>query len=198
MRPLVVKLGGSLAGSEACTSVLAEICAAAAPVVVVPGGGIFADAVRAAQTRHGFSDLAAHRMAILGMAQYGLMLADLAPTPCRLAWGEAAVRAELAKTAVPPVIWLPDVRHDAVELETSWNVTSDTLALWLAGRLGARSLVLVKSCARPPGRDLTLLAEAGVVDAGFPAIASQFPAIAITMIYAGEATALRAALAEAI
>jgi hypothetical protein len=52
----------------------------------------------------------------------------------------------------------------------SWDVTSDSLAAWLASRLDADRLVLVKS-APPPPLPLTpaRLAAAGLVDAAFPA-----------------------------
>lgn len=198
MSVTIVKLGGSLAGGDTCRMLLDVLSAANLPLVVVPGGGPFADAVRTAQGRHGLSDLAAHRMAILAMAQYGLLLADQAPRPLRLAWGESAVREELAKPMASPVIWLPDPRRDALELEASWDVTSDSLALWLATRLGAHRLVLVKSCESPADRDWPALAEAGIVDAAFPNLAARAPQVAVTVVYAGNATALRAALAASI
>jgi 5-(aminomethyl)-3-furanmethanol phosphate kinase len=195
--PLVVKLGGSLSDNAALRPLLKELCAASGRLVVVPGGGPFADAVRTAQAQHHFSDRAAHRMALVAMAQYGLMLADLAPRPLRLAWSANAVQDELTRLATP-VVWLPDPSRDALELEASWNVTSDTLALWLAARLNARRLVLVKSCQRPARQDLAALSEACIVDAAFAATAAQQPEIALTLVYAADAIALRESLAESI
>src|SRR4051812_7801139 len=72
---IVLKLGGSLASSGGLTACLAALGRLRGEIVVVPGGGVFADAVRAAQPRFGFSDRAAHRMAILAMEQYAVMLA---------------------------------------------------------------------------------------------------------------------------
>lgn len=199
MPPLVVvKLGGSLSGNAALRPLLKEISAARCQPVVVPGGGPFADAVRTAQAHHGFSDLAAHRMAFVAMAQTGLMLADLAPTPWRLAWSAEAVQDALTLSPATPIAWLPDPSRDALELEASWNVTSDSLALWLAARLGARRLVLVKSCQRPARPDLAALTEAGIVDAAFAAMAEQRPEVALTWVYAADATALRESLADSI
>lgn len=199
MPPLaVVKLGGSLSGNAALKPLLEEISAARCRLVVVPGGGPFADAVRTAQAQHGFSDLAAHRMAIVAMAQTGLMLADLAPTPWHLAWSAEAVQDELSQPTDAPIVWLPDPSRDALELAASWDVTSDSLALWLAARLGARRLVLVKSCPRPASEDLAALTEAGVVDAAFAATAAQRPEVALSWVYAADATALRESLAETI
>ena len=49
-------------------------------VVLVPGGGPFADAVREAQPKMGFDDAAAHHMALLAMEQYGRALVSLNET----------------------------------------------------------------------------------------------------------------------
>ena len=78
----VVKVGGSLAADPRTVRDLVAVLAAAAArmaLLVVPGGGPFAGAVREADGRHGLSDTAAHRMALLAMDQYGLLLADQAP-----------------------------------------------------------------------------------------------------------------------
>ncbi len=73
-RPTVVKLGGSLSESGRIGSVLKTIGRARVACVIVPGGGAFADAVRAAQAEHKFSEGVAHRMALLAMHQTGMML----------------------------------------------------------------------------------------------------------------------------
>src|SRR5215510_16371000 len=70
-RVTVVKLGGSYAHAAELKPWLAAIAACAGHVVLVPGGGPFADAVREAQARMGFDDRVAHRMALTAMAQYG-------------------------------------------------------------------------------------------------------------------------------
>jgi dihydroneopterin aldolase len=163
---IVVKLGGSLAEAEGLRGWLAALEAGRGRAVAVPGGGAFADAVRAAQRRHGFSDRAAHGMALLAMEQYALMLADLAAAlvPCRTV---AEIRAALAAGAVP--VWLPATMALAdAAIPESWDVTSDSLAAWLARRLEAKRLVLVKSVAAPAPLDAAALAGRGLVDAAFP------------------------------
>ncbi len=134
--------------------------------VIVPGGGVFADAVRQAQPRYHFSDLAAHRMAVLAMEQYAWLLNDMGPAlrPCA---SSQEIRAALAERRV--ALWLPGpmVAADPI-IAQSWDVSSDSLAAWLAGRLEAAALVLVKSAsppARPTPQELTAL---GLVDAAFP------------------------------
>ena len=154
--PSVVKLGGSFATSPRLRTWLDAIASVPAPLVLVPGGGPFADAVRAAQPAMGFDDAAAHRMALLAMNQFALALASLAP---RLLPAEdlAAIDAALAARRVP--IWCPwPMLREAPDVEESWNVTSDSLALWLATRMRAARLVLVKH------RTAASLDEAGLVD----------------------------------
>ena len=74
----VVKIGGSLAGSPALSAWLGVLSHCRNPgIVIVPGGGPFADEVRKAQWVSGFDDGLAHRMALLAMEQYGLMLSGL-------------------------------------------------------------------------------------------------------------------------
>jgi len=165
---VVVKLGGSLANAGTLRSWLNVVREnGAGRCVVVPGGGVFADTVRAAQQRLAFSDAAAHAMALLAMEQYAALLADVEPAlrPCA---DEPAIRAALAAGGV--ALWLP---HAMIAAEpgvaASWTVTSDSLAAWLAGRIGAGHLVLVKSAPSPPPPLSPLrLAQAGLVDAAFP------------------------------
>ena len=77
----VVKVGGSLGDDDAlrafCTA-LGEL-GERHPLLVVPGGAGFADAVRDADRRFGLSAEASHRMAILGMEQFGWLLSELIP-----------------------------------------------------------------------------------------------------------------------
>ncbi len=161
----VVKLGGSLAHSPALLNWLETLASLDIPIVIVPGGGPFADEVRRAQTRWRFSDEAAHRMAILAMRQYGLMLADLRPA---LAATELDAIADALLQGATPV-WLPAIESlSAAGIAASWDVTSDSLAAWLAGRLGAAHLALVKSVAAPALRiSCAELVAQGIIDRAF-------------------------------
>ena len=84
----VVKVGGGLA-RDAGDGALRALCAAIGevgarhPLLVVPGGGEFADAVRAYDRRVGLEARSAHWMAILAMDQFGWALAELIPGAVR-------------------------------------------------------------------------------------------------------------------
>jgi 5-(aminomethyl)-3-furanmethanol phosphate kinase len=165
--PTVVKLGGSYAFSSTLKSWINAVAACAGRVVVVPGGGPFAEAVRVAQPKMGFDDRAAHEMALLAMEQYGCALASLG-AGWRLAASAAAIRDVLREGGVP--VWSPTpMLRDANDVPWSWDVTSDSLAAWLAGRIGAKRVLLVKQVEPPPGRlrAADLVAD-GIIDPAFP------------------------------
>jgi aspartokinase-like uncharacterized kinase len=161
----VVKLGGSLADSGLLPSWLETLVEA--KIVLVPGGGPFADRVRWAQARWGFDDTTAHAMAILAMKQYGLMLSGICPK-FRTAVDVGGLAAALATGR--SAIWLPDpAAIDEREVPASWDVTSDSLAAWLARKAGATHLLLVKSAAIPSGEfRAEALAAEGLIDTAFP------------------------------
>ncbi|HTZ78430.1 MAG TPA: aspartate/glutamate/uridylate kinase [Stellaceae bacterium] len=163
---IVVKLGGSLGKAETLRPWLAALARAPGRAVVVPGGGAFADCVRAEQPRMGFSDRAAHRMALLAMEQYALAMADLEPR-LALCASVAEIDAALGRETIP--VWLPSAMALAdPAIAESWDVTSDSLAAWLAPRLRARRLALVKSVPAPVSLDPAALAASGAVDRAFP------------------------------
>lgn len=172
----IVKLGGSLTTQPELRpwlQMLAEV--GGGRVTVVPGGGPFAQSVRQVQSRLHFDELTAHNMAVLGMAQMALMLHGLEPRLV-LATDEADIRRALHRGA--PALWAPYMAlRDAPDLLSSWDVTSDSLALWLARRMNAERVLLVKTCALPADASLADLAQQGVVDTRFTewALDAPFP-----------------------
>ena len=66
-KPLLLKIGGSLEGTPLIAMALDHAVTTRRNIVIVPGGGRFADTVRANQNQHHFSDREAHRLAILAM-----------------------------------------------------------------------------------------------------------------------------------
>lgn len=146
MPEAVIKVGGSLAddpGLPRLLQTLADLTAAGHRLVVVPGGGPFADAVRAACAVHDPGPSAAHWMAILAMDQYAHLLAARTPGAA-LVVEPAEIAGVLAagRTAVlAPYAWL----RAADPLPHGWDVTSDSVSAWVAARLAAPCVVLLKS-----------------------------------------------------
>ena len=189
----VVKLGGSLLDApERLRRWLRVVAEGVGRLVVVPGGGPFADAVRMAQQKTGIDERTAHRMALLAMEQYGLLLASLEPSLTPAASIDA-MRDALQRGGVP--VWLPwRMVIDADDIEESWDVTSDSLAAWLAHELDAAALWLVKSCAIPV-QDPMQLAATGVVDSAFPGFCAE-SRCAVHVLGPGDARRLTEALAR--
>jgi aspartokinase-like uncharacterized kinase len=159
---VVVKVGGGLlAHGSAFDRVAAALTAAARErrVLVVPGGGPFADAVRTVERGVKLSDAAAHWMAILAMDQYAHLLADRIASAVLVTDRDGIADAtEAGRAAVTaPFQWL----RESDPLPHSWDVTSDSIAAWIAGELGAPRIVLVK----PPGA-----VGEDLVDAYFPRV----------------------------
>lgn len=155
----VVKLGGSLLESGKLFDCLSHVAAQNQHTVVVCGGGVFADTVREAQKKWHFDDVAAHEMAILAMQQTVILCQNLQP--------EFALVSKTSEFKNHPLaIWLPAL-EELTEIKPSWNVTSDSLAAWLAKKLDANELVIVKSCEIDSALSVAELTEQFIVDSEF-------------------------------
>jgi aspartokinase-like uncharacterized kinase len=145
---LVVKIGGSVIDRvEDFERVLESVAerARGQRVLIVPGGGPFADAVRDVDDRLRLSDESAHWMAVLAMDQYAHVIAERLPGAVLVTTlNEMSVALTAGHIPVlAPSRWLRDVDP----LPHSWDVTSDSIAAWIAGAVGAARLILIK----PPG-----------------------------------------------
>ena len=159
----VVKVGGGLSAAPGALAAVGAALSTAGRrhrLVVVPGGGPFAEAVRTFGRREPLSADAAHWMAMLGMDQYAHVLAEriagaaLVEEP----GGLPAVLGETGVAVLAPYRWL----RAADVLPHTWDATSDSVAAFVAGALDAERLVLVK----PASGDST----AGMVDSYFDAV----------------------------
>lgn len=173
MSCMIVKLGGSTFGTDEMAQWLDALAASPEPLVIVPGGGVFADQVRTSQALMGFSDQAAHAMAILGMEQFGHVLLDQHPEFAKVATlDEIAAACSAGRKAV----WMPSLMTmDAADIACSWDITSDSLSAWLAAQLGAKSLLLIKqSDAFDAQDDVAALIEANILDIAFGEMLAPF------------------------
>ena len=140
----VLKVGGSLSHSQDLVGLCQKISSLGRrySLLVVPGGGDFANQVREAYRRYNLSETAAHRMALLAMDQYGYLLNQLIPdssfTADLLSARQAAESGQVA-------ILLPSEMVIQVDpLPHSWKVTSDTIAAWVAHTVACHRLILLK------------------------------------------------------
>lgn len=142
--PLVVKIGGGLlrdhglAGlRRACADV--SRTATTRPVLVVPGGGPFADAVRAVDAQVGLTDAMAHALALRAMDQLGTLLAEMLPV--------AELVSELVAPRTLGLLLAAPAFSGRPEVPESWEVTSDSLTVLAAAAIGGEQAVLLKPVA---------------------------------------------------
>lgn len=185
----VIKLGGSVTRHSSLTQWLQLVARwGDGKVIVVPGGGLYADAVRDFQRMReafpdGYVDEAnAHALAIYAMDQMARSFVAMVPelvlvrNPLEIAergWQHRGLVWLPSEMALNPDEWVQS------GLPATWDVTSDTLAAWLAQQLEAEHLLLVKSDARVvEGRGTYALSELqtqGIVDTGISQILSTAP-----------------------
>ena len=139
----VIKVGGSIAEKPAVLKKLGDKLGEIAEkhsIVVVPGGGKLADVVRELDQQYGLSADVAHKMAILGMDQFGLLLSQVIPNSCTTySLSEAKTFSE-GKSA--PIFLPSQLMFRENPLEASWDVTSDSIAAYFASQLNANMLIL--------------------------------------------------------
>ena len=126
--PLVAKLGGSL--YDSVPSLVPALSASPRPLLIVPGGGPFANAVRQAD----LDDETAHWEAIAAMDRYGKYIASFG----------LPVTGQMILPHRTTVFLPLRCLKERDPLPHSWDVTSDTIAAWVAQEL-ALDLLLLKS-----------------------------------------------------
>jgi 5-(aminomethyl)-3-furanmethanol phosphate kinase len=134
---VVLKLGGSLIENAPELLIylqqnLDSWSTSVPTVLIVPGGGVFADSIRDVYKNREISDDAAHWMAILGMEQYAYYLAD-----------KSGIRTtDDVDKLLPGISILMPYRLlcSRDPLPHSWDVTSDCIAAWVASILDARMI----------------------------------------------------------
>jgi len=141
----VVKIGGSLSEEP---NILVHLCnklnifSKDHDITIVPGGGNFADTVRYLYDKFKLSDEIAHKMAILAMDQYGLLLKDLIKKAFLTYSLKNALKA--SKRRILSIVLPSRIIFSLDPLEHSWKVTSDSISAFIASSLKAKKLILVK------------------------------------------------------
>lgn len=170
----VVKIGGSLdrRGALRALAPVVDELSSEHGLVISPGGGAFADFVRARQARRGSSEPTAHAQAVLAVCQYGYELA------ARLKRGVAVTNRAQALEALDDgrtPVFIPHPFVIEKGFPASWSFASDSMAAVLCGLLGFSRLALLKSVdgVIVDGKlrheaDAAALAQSGVADPLFP------------------------------
>ncbi|MBS7617693.1 delta 1-pyrroline-5-carboxylate synthetase [Candidatus Bathyarchaeota archaeon] len=112
-------------------------------LVIVPGGAVFADEVRLCYRIFHVSEEAAHKMAILAMSQYGLLIADLTPNSKPVYTIKECL--EGVSKGFIPVLLPHRILEENDPFQPSWDVTSDSISAYVAHLLNVKLLILTKN-----------------------------------------------------
>ncbi len=182
----VWKLGGSLLDLPDLGERIVRLHAERSPempVVIIPGGGIFADSVREMDRLHRLDPLDSHHLALDAMRlSASLVAALLQQTPiCDLEEQKTTIQACSSGQSKPATeVWnvidswhmlLSELEQTCGPLPRDWRLTSDSIAAALAAYWRADELVLLKSIDRPQHVSWEAVAEAGSVDTVFSQVA---------------------------
>lgn len=138
---IVVKIGGSLYSSSHLREWISHIVTANnQPIIIVPGGGPFADHIRNVDKKLKLSSECSHDMAVMAMQQFGHVMCDLDPSL------ELLHTVEDMRIISTSAIWAPyDLVRKHCPYPKNWQTSSDSLSVWLATFIKASHLCLVKS-----------------------------------------------------
>ncbi|MFA4984514.1 MAG: hypothetical protein WC559_04320 [Candidatus Omnitrophota bacterium] len=143
----IVKIGGSvIANPKALKTICREIAGLARKghkIVILPGGGALADAVRSLSMEYRTTDSLAHWMAIAAMDINGMLIAGLNKSFVSVTGAKDCMKALNDKRV--PVFLAHRLLKRGNPLPQSWSVTSDSIALYLSHALKAEHNILVKS-----------------------------------------------------
>lgn len=171
----IIKVGGSLYDwadfKPRLNQYLAEACQLSERVVIVPGGGPFAEVVRRLDLTHRLGEETCHWLALQSTtvaAEFICQLVGLAHPVGRIQQPQALTS---RLTVLDPFGFCLDDENGDQPLPHSWQVTTDSIAGRVAEVLAADRLTLIKSTDWPPGLSLAEAARSGLVDGYFPTLA---------------------------
>ncbi len=169
---ILCKVGGSLLDWEELPSRLQQFLNQLnSPVVLLAGGGKCADIVRRWDQLFNLGEEFSHQLAIESMSLTASLLTTIVPKSC-LVKNQKQLEAAFINGQIPVLDaagWLEQLEATApVKLPHTWNITSDSIALWLAAEIGMERLILLKSVNYPVGINLKTASSKGLIDVGFP------------------------------
>jgi aspartokinase-like uncharacterized kinase len=178
---MVVKVGGSLIDWPELPDRLRDILGdlASERVVLIVGGGRFADGVRELDRLHSLGEERSHALALHALDVTAQALASLLPglvvTEHLENLEEVWERGRIPILAPRRFLDADDRSSDP--LPHAWTTTSDSIAARVAVRLGVSRLILLKSAPLPSGCTREDAARLGLVDSEFPKASKRLPAV---------------------
>lgn len=178
----VIKLGGSLMDAADLKIQFWSLVKTSRRCLIIPGGGAAADEIRRLDRLASLTAIESHWSAIQAMTfNAEILVRTCGPglvlvtgrEPARDVWNSGRV------AVLDPAVFLRDeekaIATEQVKslepLPASWDVTSDSIAAWVAHRWHAQRLILAKFCDQPVG-SIDTWSTTGAVDGYFPRVSN--------------------------
>ena len=194
----IVKIGGSMLLRTDLTKAVNQWLAAhpADQTLIIVGGGKLIDAVRERDQLHPLNQQQVHWTCVDLLTTTAHFVAQMFGWPLITNPSQWKAAFETPTIQCLPTVIAPEVfyhqrsaplQHDKSgdtrhKLPDDWRTTTDSIAGLLSAILDADELVLLKSCPIPATMSPTQLADVGIVDPVFPALAAQLAQVRIEQL----------------
>ena len=135
----LIKIGGSVAGE--LPHLISELRSLDRNILIIPGGWIFADLVKDVDKKYKLDEKISHWMAIACMDVYGYFISNFG---VEILFAKDFV--DLRNMGgVKVVLLYPLLKQskEFVEIPSSWDVTSDSISVWIASKLGLDRVIKI-------------------------------------------------------
>jgi len=136
----IIKIGGSWLKNPNLSYLLLgikNICNK--DIVIVPGGGSFADSVRDVYDKTKMSENLANKLALKSTELFAEYLKELDNDLCLIDNPKSFTKEKIC-------VWLPSKKlSQNNSFKNNWDSTSDSVAAWLANKIMAEGIIFIKS-----------------------------------------------------
>lgn len=140
----VIKIGGSLAANPKTLKSLCNKIGSFGKnhdLFIVPGGSKFADLARYFDKKYNLTCKTTHKIAILGMDQFGFILKELIPNSH--SFHKLDDYKKILNSNKIPLFMPSQYMFRENPLENSWSITSDSIAAHLAENLKITNIIII-------------------------------------------------------
>ena len=144
---ILIKLGGSLINSGFVKIWIKFITDhLKAKAIIIPGGGLFANHVRAVQKDYNFENDIAHDMALYSMSQMALLISSIDRISLHFCNTKHEISGVIEDNKVPIIGTFDFLKKRIGFPNKNWSITSDSIALLISKELQLNTVLIVKSC----------------------------------------------------
>ena len=114
--------------------------------IIIPGGGLFANHIRAVQKDYNLENDIAHDMALYSMSQMGLLISSIDRINLHFCNTNHEISRVIEDKKVPIIGSFDFLKTRIGPSNKNWSITSDSISLLISEELQLNTLLIVKSC----------------------------------------------------